>query len=1200
MTKFMLLEIDNSKESAIKSGKWNAPGASFYDQLLNAAWCEGGVPDEANELINKMNSGKYKQWADFLEEAYLVAPVKKIQNSPHGVTPFSRSGCKYPHHVIRNGKLILSVPGIKAAYARALQMGVLKGEVKKHLERHIKELDMQVNFKNGSLSWNESHEIKIDENFADIEKFITERTGINLNLPGVFVEKVVSTKIASMPINRKTNADVRSIIDTLSDKEKKYIGDGEWSGTDITIYRDIIYKNGKAVAFLELYRFKEEPDTGYICVAISKEERGQGYARQLVNKVHSIYSLENDGLRYLGWLVDNDNNASITLANSLGFKIDSKQKSETIFKLKLETPKPRTESADNDKFPEVDVKSKKTTNPNDPESSKAVDLTFFDSSSGDKVGEASISSIDTDDAFLYNVEVFEKFRRKGYGNSIMVYCIENYQVAELTVEPDNDVAISLYKKFGFKKTRDWEENGKKYIVMRRDVGKSIQEQVEWIDRFVNDEAFRESVDIKNASDLMNFETPEDLLAWMDCIQYGWIDKSGKVQGTGDEDDEEEFYDQYRLQMPNELIKSKVGVCWDQAELERDWFNQMLDKYVYAFLYLELQDGESCPTHTCIIYKERGEAKEVYWFEHSWYNYRGIHKYKDLKTCIKDIVKKHRDASNDTESDVLLTRVGYPDKWSECKTCSEYMDHCRRGDKIDPDNADYEKIFRESHPAPRNFGILRGKNRAYDDTVPAGESRSFEDHSRELLKYMRESVEEEVPPNHQGYTLDTLPKIMYYGSRNRHPTVQNEKVFLTPYKGIASIFMIDTMKAIAEAYEKKTGKVPERISCNTGYREWTNMEGPDLVKPLKMVHIVHNIPDLTEVITGKSTGYIHCIDISDIRDELKTFDATNDPDREVIYAGGKPLKPVEIIEHTVKWEMRYDPEKEKHSGRGIVEAADGLLGGDEKWIMQYLAEEGETTEEPPPTLEDDVDQAPAEEVQDETAQEDIPAEEPAEESPPEIEEQPAEDGQSQEDQTEEAPPTEEDDTLNQPAEEEEQPPHEEEPEVGEDPTPPPPKKDSFPKKTDRQENDRNGVRRKKLYIAFIEWCKEYNSKNTFGSVFDKDIFHNTYPFVPEDMRYFYRLANPILCVLSGDLTFFQVSELRKLNAKNQKLNEMMIFAATQNDLRVFNISDRKVYRATEENGEIKLQEVLGDTFDIYLQNMINKGDILNGPIEDDKE
>ena len=141
------------------------------------------------------------------------------------------------------------------------------------------------------------------------------------------------------------------------------------------------------------------------------------------------------------------------------------------------------------------------------------------------------------------------------------------------------------------------------------------------------------------------------------------------------------------------------------------------------------------------------------------------------------------------------------------------------------------------------------------------------------------------------------------------------------------------------------------------------------------------------------------------------------------------------------------------------------------------------------------------------------------------------------------------------------------------------------------------RGKKLYIAFIEWCKEYNPKNTFGSIFDKDAFQVTYPFVPNEMRYFYRLANPMVCTLGGDLTFFQASELRKLNANNNQKDKYFIFAATLKDIRVFNREDKKVYFATQTDGAITLGDCLGDTFDLYLQIMIKKGDILNAPLNE---
>lgn len=209
-----------------------------------------------------------------------------------------------------------------------------------------------------------------------------------------------------------------------------------------------------------------------------------------------------------------------------------------------------------------------------------------------------------------------------------------------------------------------------------------------------------------------------------------------------------------------------------------------------------------------------------------------------------------------------------------------------------------------------------------------------------------------------------------------------------------------------------------------------------------------------------------------------------------------------------------------------------------------------------------------------------------------------DDESKETETSEEEPAEEDQSDEKDSSEEDQPPEEE---VTEEPPKEEPKKPvSMPKKVDAAEENKNGIRRKKLYIAFIEWCKQFNPKNTFGSIFDKDAFHVTYPFVPHEMRYFYRLANPLLCVLPGKLTFFQVAELKKLNSKNPHMDQVLIFAATEKDLRVFNIEDKKVYLATQEdNEEVKLGIVLGDTFDLYIQNMIKQGDILNGPIESDQ-
>lgn len=113
------MPIKNGKEKAMNSSKWENPGAAFYDKIL--------------EEVN---------YPELLTESYLVAPIKDIKNSPYGRTPFSRSGCKYPHHSIRNKELVLNIAGVKAAYARAKQQGDYSGKLKEHLDKHLKELGL--------------------------------------------------------------------------------------------------------------------------------------------------------------------------------------------------------------------------------------------------------------------------------------------------------------------------------------------------------------------------------------------------------------------------------------------------------------------------------------------------------------------------------------------------------------------------------------------------------------------------------------------------------------------------------------------------------------------------------------------------------------------------------------------------------------------------------------------------------------------------------------------------------------------------------------------------------------------------------------------------------------------------------------------------------------------------------------------------
>lgn len=104
------IQIDNSKEKSV-SGVWKNPRRKLFVPISNAS--------NSKEL---------------LKEAYLV-------NDGSYENP-EISKMKYPHHVIKDGVLVIHEDGLKAAFKRAKQQGIFEGNIKNHIERHYKELGL--------------------------------------------------------------------------------------------------------------------------------------------------------------------------------------------------------------------------------------------------------------------------------------------------------------------------------------------------------------------------------------------------------------------------------------------------------------------------------------------------------------------------------------------------------------------------------------------------------------------------------------------------------------------------------------------------------------------------------------------------------------------------------------------------------------------------------------------------------------------------------------------------------------------------------------------------------------------------------------------------------------------------------------------------------------------------------------------------
>lgn len=74
-------------------------------------------------------------------------------------------------------------------------------------------------------------------------------------------------------------------------------------------------------------------------------------------------------------------------------------------------------------------------------------IDFYDGNQ--EIGTASVCGIKDNSPFLYDLKVFKDFRNKGYGTEIVKFMIDKYKISSLYVKKDNEVAIHLYKKFGF-------------------------------------------------------------------------------------------------------------------------------------------------------------------------------------------------------------------------------------------------------------------------------------------------------------------------------------------------------------------------------------------------------------------------------------------------------------------------------------------------------------------------------------------------------------------------------------------------------------------------------------------------------------------------------------------------------------------------------------------------------------------------------
>lgn len=111
--------------------------------------------------------------------------------------------------------------------------------------------------------------------------------------------------------------DVKKIVDQLDKADLYYICNGEFKDSPYVVYRDIKHIGSNPVGFIDVYAFDKR--NMYIVLAVLKEHRGKGIAKELVRKMERDIDVES--IKYLVWKTDRDNTASQKLARQLGYTL---------------------------------------------------------------------------------------------------------------------------------------------------------------------------------------------------------------------------------------------------------------------------------------------------------------------------------------------------------------------------------------------------------------------------------------------------------------------------------------------------------------------------------------------------------------------------------------------------------------------------------------------------------------------------------------------------------------------------------------------------------------------------------------------------------------------------------------------------------------------------------------------------------------
>lgn len=127
-----------------------------------------------------------------------------------------------------------------------------------------------------------------------------------------------------------------------------------------------------------------------------------------------------------------------------------------------------------------------------------------------------------------------------------------------------------------------------------------------------------------------------------------------------------------------------GNCYDQVELEREWFSKKTYEYKTIFIWFCLPYQNNYLTHTYLIYRENDSW---FWFENADENTKGLHEFENIEDLInsqKEIfIKENESIGNRVDEEILKSLKIYEyEKPNLGITFEEFINHILNSKEIE--------------------------------------------------------------------------------------------------------------------------------------------------------------------------------------------------------------------------------------------------------------------------------------------------------------------------------------------------------------------------------------------------------------------------------------------------------------------------------------------------------------------------------------